>query len=168
MAFKEINLHETSMNPFEMVGKEWMLITAGDETKINTMTASWGGMGVIWGRDAATAYIRQSRYTKEFVDAQDTFSLSFFGDACRDALALCGKVSGRDCDKIAEAHLTPVMLDGTPAFEEARLVLVCRKAFAGYIDPKDFVDPEIDERWYADHDYHTMYIGYIEKAYAQE
>lgn len=168
MAFKETNLHENTTDPFDMISKEWMLVTAGDERKINTMTASWGGMGVIWGKDAATVYIRQNRYTKEFVDAQETFSMSFFGDAHRDALALCGKVSGRDCDKIAEAGLTPVMLDGTPAFQEARLVLVCRKAYAAFMDPKDFVDPEVKERWYADQNWHTLYIGYIEKAYVQE
>lgn len=165
MAFQEIDVRSLQFNPFDLIGSEWMLVTAGDERKANTMTASWGGLGVIWGKNAATIYVRQSRYTKELLDNQETFSLCFFGDSCRDALAFCGRVSGRDTDKIAESGLTLTMIDNTPAFEEARLVLVCRKVFANYLDPKDFVGSDIDASWYADKDYHTMYIGSIEKAY---
>ena len=64
---KKINIAEQSFNPFELIGKDWMLISAGTAEKWNTMTASWGGVGVMWGKPSATCYIRQSRYTKTFV-----------------------------------------------------------------------------------------------------
>ena len=94
MAFKEVKAEELQFNPFTKIGKEWMLITAGTEEKYNTMTASWGGVGVIWGKDVVTAYIRPQRYTKEFVDANDTFTISFFPEGYKKALSLCG--SGGD------------------------------------------------------------------------
>ena len=94
------------------------------------MTASWGGLGVVWGRPAATIYLRPQRYTKEFVDVQSTFSLSFFGEGYRDALKYFGSVSGRDEEKIAKSGLSTAFADGTPYFTEASLVFVCRKAYA--------------------------------------
>lgn len=127
MAFKEVKAEELQMNPFTKIGKEWMLITAGNEEKCNTMTASWGGVGIMWGKNAVTTYIRPQRYTKEFVDANDTFTISFFDESYRKALNICGSVSGRDKDKIKEAGLTPYFVDGTAAFEEANLILVCKK-----------------------------------------
>ena len=103
MAFKEVKIEELSFNPFTKISKEWMLITAGDEEKHNTMTASWGGVGIMWGMNVATAYIRPQRYTKEFVDAEEMFTLSFFKEDYRKALNLCGSKSGRECDKDKEA-----------------------------------------------------------------
>lgn len=139
MAFREIKIEELQFNPFTKIGKEWLLITAGDEKKHNTMTASWGGVGVLWGKNVVTTYIRPQRYTKEFVDAQDVFTITFFGENCREALALCGKVSGRDGDKIKEAGLTPYFVDGTTAFEEAEMIFVCRKLYADEIKPEKFI-----------------------------
>lgn len=127
------------------------------------MTASWGGVGVLWGKNVVTTYIRPQRYTKEFVDAQDVFTITFFGENYRKALALCGKVSGRDADKIKEAGLTPYFVDGTTAFEEAEMVLVCRKLYADEIKSEKFIATENDERWYPEKDYHTMYIAEITK-----
>ena len=127
-----------------------------------------GSMGVIWGRPSVTAYIRQSRYTKDFVDQGEYFTISFFDEAYRSALNLCGTVSGRDRDKIKEAGLTPVDVEGTAAFEEAKLVLLCKKQFHQFMSPDGFDVKENDTRWYADRDYHTMYIGSIEKIYKQE
>ena len=79
MAFREIKPEELDFNPFQKIGKQWMLITAGNESGYNTMTASWGGAGVMWGKPSVTAYIRPQRYTKEFVDREETFTLSFYG-----------------------------------------------------------------------------------------
>lgn len=79
MAFKEVDIKSLTFNPFTKIGSEWMLITAGDQSGYNTMTASWGGLGVLWGKNVATCYIRPQRYTKKFVDANDTFTLSFYG-----------------------------------------------------------------------------------------
>ncbi len=162
MAFREVDIESLQFNPFEKIGKEWMLITAGDEQKSNTMTASWGGLGILWGKNVATVYIRPQRYTKEFVDANDLFTVSFLSEEYRDALVFCGKVSGRDvANKIAEAGLTPHYVDGTTAIAEADLVLVCRKLYADTMPPDNFIAKENDERWYPEHDYHTMYIAEI-------
>ena len=93
MAFKEISIDTLKINPFHKISKEWMLITAGDEKKSNTMTASWGGVGIMWGKNVATAYIRPQRYTKEFVDNSEYFTLSFLPEEKREALNVCGRVS---------------------------------------------------------------------------
>ncbi len=168
MPFKRVKPEELSVNPFTVIGKDWLLITAGTEKECNTMTASWGGLGVIWGKPSATAYIRQSRYTKEFVDREDLFTLSVFDESFRPALNLCGTVSGRDRDKIQEAGLTPMEVDGTTAFEEAKMIFVCRKQYHQYMGPEGFDVQENDEKWYADKNYHTMYIGSIEAVLVRE
>ena len=171
MAFKEIAPEDLMLNPFMKIGKEWMLITAGaDAEHCNTMAASWGAMGVMWGKNVVSVYIRPQRYTKEFVDAEECFTCSFFGEGNqREALGLLGKVSGRDVpDKISQAGLTPVEVGGSVAFEEAELVFVCRKLYARELPPEDFVDPSCDELWYPNHDYHTMYMAEIEKVLVKE
>ena len=66
--FREIKVNEIKNNPFEMIGTDWMLITAKRNDKVNTMTASWGGLGVIWNKNVVTVYIRPQRYTKEFIE----------------------------------------------------------------------------------------------------
>ena len=157
------------MNPFTKIGKEWMLITAQKDGKINTMTASWGGVGIMWGKNVATVYIRPQRYTKEFVDAGDTFTISFYGEEYRKALSFCGSVSGRnDSEKISKSGLTPCELDGVPAFEEASLVLVCRKMYQQDMEPDCFLDSQVRERWYPEKDYHTMYIAEITAVYEKQ
>ena len=165
MSFIELKPEELKDNPFDLIGKQWMLISAGNEEKRNTMTASWGGLGVIWGELIATAYIRQTRYTKEFVDNSDYFTLSVFdmNKENRKALTLCGKVSGRDTDKIKDAGLTPYYVDGTVGFEEARMIIICKKVYAQYMGPENFVCRENIEKWYGDNDFHTMYLGQITK-----
>lgn len=129
MSFREVKAEELTMNPFTKIGKEWLLITAGNEEKCNTMTASWGAMGVMWGKNAVTVYIRPQRYTKEFVDREDTFTISVLGEKYRKALNYCGKVSGKNADnKIKEAGLTPYFTDGTAGIEEADMIMVCKKS----------------------------------------
>lgn len=164
MAFEEINIKDLDMNPFTAIGKEWMLISAGDQSKINTMTASWGGVGVLWGDDVITAYIRPQRYTKEFVDKQECFSLTFF-DGYKKELGVLGSVSGRDTDKINDVHFHPVFLDGVPTFKEGKLVFIVEKIYEDTIKPELFKDKDIDEKWYPQKDYHTMYIAKIKKIY---
>ena len=155
---KKINIAEQSFNPFELIGKDWMLISAGTAEKWNTMTASWGGVGVMWGKPSAT------RYTKTFVDDSEFFTLTVLKDGCRDALNLLGSKSGRDMDKMHESGLTPVFVEGQPTFEEAELVLICRKRGVTDIAPDDMAQ-EVQDKWYGDHDYHTMYIGEIVATY---
>lgn len=169
MAFKEIKIEELSFNPFTKIAKEWMLITAGDEKKSNTMTASWGGLGIMWGKNVATVYIRPQRYTKEFVDNSDIFTLSFLSEEYRTALKVCGTISGKDVeDKWADAGLHPYHVDGTTAVEEADMILVCRKLYAQDMLPECFVETECDIKWYPEKDYHTMYIAEIEKVLVRE
>ncbi len=169
MAFKEAAIESLQFNPFTKIGKEWMLITAGDEKKHNTMTASWGGVGIMWGKQVVTAYIRPQRYTKEFVDAEGLFTLSFYSEKHRNALNICGSKSGRDCDKEKEAGLTPMYVDGTTAFEEADMVFVCRKLYRQEMAPEYFTqDDGLDERWYPNKDYHVMYMAEIVKVLVRE
>lgn len=149
---------------FGEIGKDWMLVAAEKDGKINAMTAGWGGLGVMWGRDVAFVVIRPGRYTREFVDAAETFSLSFFGGEQKDALGYFGKVSGRDEDKIAVAGMEIAREAGTPYFAEAEKALICKKLFAQQMDPACFLDDSIDARWYPQKDYHILYIGEITAA----
>lgn len=165
MALTKINIAEQSFNPFELLAKDWMLVSAGSVNKWNTMTASWGGLGVIWGKPSATAYIRHSRYTKEFVDNSEYFTITFLQDGHRDALNKMGSQSGRDIDKMHESGLTPIFVDGQPTFEQAKLVLICRKRCVSEIAPTDILHEETLDKWYGDKDYHAMYIGEIVAAY---
>lgn len=159
--FEKIDPKALDQNVFSLIGDQWMLITAGKQDQCNTMTASWGGLGVLWGKPVATVYIRPQRYTLEFVEREDTFTLCFFGEQYRKALALCGSKSGRDVDKVKECGFTVATAEGAPYFEEADLVLVCKKAYWKYMDPTHFLDGEIDGKWYPEKDYHRIFIGEI-------
>lgn len=165
MSLTKIDITKQAMHVFDLLAKDWMLISAGTEEKWNTMTASWGGVGVIWGKPSVTAYIRHSRYTKEFVDNSEYFTITFLQDGHRDALNTLGSKSGREIDKMHESGLTPVFVEGQPTFEEAKLVLVCRKRCKSEIAPEDILQQETVDKWYGDHDFHTMYIGEIVAAY---
>ena len=159
--FRTMDPKTLQENVFSLIGDKWMLITAGSGEVCNTMTASWGGLGILWGAPVATCYIRPQRYTKEFVDREEYFTLTFFGEEYRKALALCGSKSGREIDKVKECGFTvKTAACGAPYFEEAELVLVCRKRFAQDMDPANIPD-DIKEKWYPERDYHTLYIGEI-------
>ena len=168
MGFREVSAEELQFNPFTKIGKEWMLVTAGDEEKHNTMTASWGGRGIMWGKNVVSVYIRPQRYTKEFVDANELFTLSFYDESYRKALNICGSKSGKDCDKEAEAGLTPYYTDGTTAFEEANMILVCKKQYHQDMSSEHFDEKENDSRCYPGKDYHTMYMAEILKVLVKE
>ncbi|HEK5028644.1 TPA: flavin reductase [Clostridioides difficile] len=168
MGFREVKIEELQFNPFTKIGKEWLLITAGDSEKFNTMTASWGGVGVYWGKNVVTTYIRPQRYTKEFVDSNDTFTVAFFDETYREALNICGTISGRDINKIEKAGLTPYFVDDTVAFEEANMIIVCKKLYHNNMPPENFDAKENDKKWYPEKDYHTMYISEIIKVLVKE
>lgn len=173
MAFREVDIHTLQFNPFDKIGKQWMLITAGDQERSNTMTASWGGVGIMWGKPVATAYIRPQRYTKEFVDQNGRFTLSFLPEEKREALKICGSVSGKNVsDKWAEAGLAPcfVETDGkeVAAVAEAEMIFVCRKLYVQEMLPACFVDQQCEAAWYPQKDYHVMYMAEIEKVLERE
>ena len=162
--FQKVDPKSLNLNPFSAVGDQWMLITAGTTERCNTMTASWGGLGVLWGAPMATAYIRPQRYTKEFVDEGEYFTLSFFSEDYRPQLNLCGTKSGRDIDKVKECGFTVAAgVGNAPYFEQAELVLVCRKRMEMPMDPAA-VPEDVKEKCYPGRDYHTMYWGEIVEA----
>lgn len=163
---KEVNFKDLQFNPFTLIGDEWMLVTAGNEhTGSNTMTASWGHLGCLWGHNDPTAviYLRPSRYTKEFVDREACFTLCVMDASFKKQMAYLGSVSGRDEDKIGKTGLTPVYAHGSVYFKEAKLVLVCRKLYHAALQPDGFVDERIIVENYPLRDFHTMYVGKIEK-----
>ena len=167
MAFKEIAPEELMLNPFTKIGKEWMLITAGADTEhCNTMTASWGAMGVMWGKNVIETVIRHSRYTLEFVEKSEFFTVSFYPESQREALKFCGTHSGRDCDKADESGLTPYFVDGTTAFEQAEMIFVCRRIFSQDMALENL--SEDNYRWYPDKDIHKAFIGEIVKVLVKE
>ncbi|AEF85033.1 conserved hypothetical protein [Treponema primitia ZAS-2] len=164
----ENDIREFAGSPAARIGDEWMLITAGDVSgdkgNWNTMTASWGGLGVLWGKNVAFMFIRNTRHTLEFANAASLFSLSFFDKPFHKALEIAGAKSGRDIDKAKEGGLTPIVFsDGSLGFKEAKEVISCRKLYAHDFDPALFVDKTIDPKIYPQKDYHRMYIGEITK-----
>ena len=166
---KQIKPEELKDNPFKLIGKDWMLITAEKEGRTNMMTASWGGLGVLWGKDVATVYIRESRFTKTFVDDGDFFTLCVLSEEYRKQLAYLGKASGRNEDKVAGSGLTVEHTDSSagsvPYFKESRLVLVCKKLYAQKMDAACFTKygKDIPAQMYSDNDWHTIYVAEIEK-----
>ena len=167
MAFREISVEQLKDNPFTLINKDWMLITAGDAEKHNTMTASWGGVGELWGKYVSTIYIRPQRYTLEFVEREEYYSLCFFGPEYRQALSLCGSKSGRDVDKDAATGLTPCFDQAAPYYEQARLVFLCRKLYRQDMEESTFLDKGLLEKWY-DNDLHRIFIGEIVKVLEKE
>ncbi len=161
MSMIEINpKKETCINPFSEIGQDWMLISAGNEDKFNTMTASWGGMGILWNKNVSFAFVRPQRYTFEFLEKCDYYSLSFFDSSFKPVLKFCGEVSGRNIDKIKESHLTPVHDSEAPYFKEAKKVLICKKLYSQFIAPECFIDKSLQNN-YENKDYHKAYIGEI-------
>lgn len=168
MSLKEISLEQLKdINPFARIGKDWMLITAGTEEKFNTMTASWGALGVLWNKNVSLSFVRPQRYTFEFLENNEYYSLSFFDSQYKKELGFCGKVSGRDTDKIKETGFNPVFSGGAPCFEEANLVFICKKIYSQFIEPKCFQDENIDSN-YPEKDYHKMFAGEIIKCMTKE
>ncbi len=155
-------------NPFSLIGDDWMLLTATKrDGSFNTMTASWGGLGVLWGKPVLYCFIRPQRYTHEFSEAGDTLTASFFSPDYKKTLAFCGKYSGRDVDKIKETGLTPVREGDAVYFEEAKLVLVGKKLYRDSIRPEGVVEPSIFDNYLAK-DYHTVYVFEIKKVLSCE
>ena len=169
MAFRKIDISELSFNPFDKIGKQWMLLTGGNKAKYNTMTASWGQLGVLWNKNVLTCYIRPNRYTYDFVEKGECFTASFYGEEYRNALSFCGSHSGRDCNKAEETGLTPVEIDGSMAFEEAELVLVCRKLYSYDLQESGFLtDDGIPARFFGTDPYHRAYISEIVGVYVKD
>lgn len=157
---KSLEIKELKENFIETISKEWMLVTSGTRDQFNTMTASWGGIGFLWNKAVAFIFIRPERYTYEFIEQNDTLTLSFLGEDHRSIYTLCGSLSGRDTDKIKASGLIPLF---TPTdnitFEQARLTLECRKLYGQFLSTESFQNREFIEKWYGEHGHlHKMYI----------
>ena len=151
MELKEIQTSQLHSDAFTMIGKEWMLVSAERDGVVNTMTASWGGMGILWNKKVAFVFLRPQRYTKEFIDQKDCFTLSFYDEEYRKTLSYLGTVSGRDEQKIEKAGLHTAFINDAPYFTEANTVLVCRKLYAQEMREDCFLDAALIEKNYPHH-----------------
>lgn len=165
--FVETNMRALKASPVKMIAEDFALLTSGTSENFNTMTVSWGGVGELWGRDVAFVFVRPQRYTYSFMEQNDIFTLTFFGGEYKEELALCGKLSGRDTDKIKETGLTPATVGEGVTFAEAKTVLLCRKIAVSDMKPESFLDPTILQYYHED-DYHRIYVGEILKVYTAE
>lgn len=165
--FKELEVSEFMCNPFSKIGNEWMLITSGNKKNFNTMTASWGSLGVMWGKNVVFTFIRPQRFTKGFIDSNDKFSICFFNENYKKILSYLGTTSGRYENKIKKSGLIPVFLDNTPCFYQSELVFICKKVYKQDLCPEYFLDNTLNSKWYHSKDYHSMYVSEIEKIYAK-
>lgn len=169
---KRTDVKELKDNFFETIGKEWMLVTAGNKDKFNMMTASWGGTGWLWNMPVAVIFIRPERFTHELIEDNDTLTLSFLGNSpeMRKAYNFCGSKSGRDFDKAAETGLVPTETEnGNITFAQARLTLECRKLYKDTIKPECMIDKSL-EKWYGEGHggYHDVYVLEITNAYVAD
>jgi flavin reductase (DIM6/NTAB) family NADH-FMN oxidoreductase RutF len=165
---KKIDPKELTPNVIELIGHQWMLVTPGRINHFNTMTASWGGVGFLWNKPVVHVYVRPERYTFEFMEAYDTFTLSFLAPGHRKALNICGSQSGRDTDKVTDAGLHPATTEaGNVYFEEAGIVLECRTLYADFLKSDHFLEPGTYEKWYGPQigGLHKMYVAEIVNAY---
>ena len=159
--FKTIDPSAIADNAFKLIGKDWALVTSGSRESFNTMTVSWGGVGIMWNKPVTFTFIRPQRYTFGFLEKNGFFTMSFFDESYRKALQICGTKSGRDTDKVAETGLTPAFTgDGVPYFEEARLVLVYKKLYAQDLNEDSIVEEAVKGN-YNGSDYHRMYVSEI-------
>ena len=164
MSFITVKADELQENFFHAIGNQWMLITAGNSDSYNTMTASWGGVGVLWNKDVAFSFVRDSRYTMEFLDREEYYTLSFFGDNMRKELAFCGANSGRDVDKAEYVTLEQANINNTPGIKEFPLTIECEILYSQDQDLSKIPD-DIVKHHYSNGDIHTMYVGKIVDAY---
>ncbi len=167
-SFQDMSIDYFECNPFNTIGQDWFAIAVEKDGKVNAMTAGWGGMGVMWGKNVFFIVIRKSRYTHELLESCDRLSVNFFPDKKgRMFLKYIGSVSGRDEDKIKNSRTHIDYDDGVPFIDEAKIVFICKKLSVSPINAEHFIDTQIDPKWYADGDYHDLYIVEAEKFMAR-
>ncbi len=168
---KPIAIKDLNENFFQTIGKEWMLVTAGDKEQFNTMTASWGSIGFLWNKPVVFVFIRPERYTFEFIEKSEYFTLSFLGEENKAIHKICGSKSGREVDKVKETGLKPIITEkGNIFFEQGRLNLECRKLYSDTIKEECFIELEACKQWYGGvhGGFHHMYIAEITGAWIKE
>lgn len=145
---------------FKTFRTDWALLTAGSLADFNTMTVSWGGLGTLWNKSVATVYVRPCRHTFGYMENNEYFTVSFYPEDYKKDLAVLGKLSGRDGDKVAKTSLTPIAAENSSTFSQAKLTLVCKKLYAQDLDPSA-IPQDIMEASYAVEPVHKMYIGEV-------
>ena len=159
-----IDISQLVIKPHHLFHHQWVLLTAGDFTagKFNTMTIGWGALGTMWSKPFAYVAVRHSRFTFEFMEQYDTFTLTAFPQKYHDALSMLGTRSGRDGDKIKASGLTPEasVVVAAPAFKEAEILIECQKIYANDLNPAHFLEESINKH-YPNRDYHRIYYGHI-------
>ena len=159
--YKQIAPDKIPGNIIKMLSEDWMLITAGNKDKFNMMTASWGGLGFLYEKPVTFCFINPTRYTYQLMENNDTYTLSFYTEAYRDALKYCGSKSGKDVDKVKGSGLTPITTPtGSKAFSQAWLVIECRKMVAQSLQSESIADKSLKDNW-AGKQMHKMFIGEI-------
>lgn len=165
---KEKNIKNFVCNPFELVGHDWLLINTFNENKVNSMTASWGGFGVLWNKKVLYLFIRPQRYTYKLIENNQYFSVSILDSSYRSTLNYLGTASGYDEDKIKVSGLTISRdIENVPLINEATTNIVLRKLFCQRLTKDSFVDKEIIKSSYPEEDFHYMYVGEVVKIYAK-
>lgn len=163
--FRKLEPSQINRNTFSLILDDWFLLSAGELTSFNTMTASWGGFGILWNKPVVFCFVRPQRFTYQFIESAETFTLSFFNENHREALRYCGKVSGKQFDKMKATGLKPFLSpSGSIFYEQAELLIECRKLYFSDLDPTNFIHPAISEN-YPKKDFHRMYIGEILSVY---
>ena len=145
---------------FSQFNDKWALLSAGPKNKHNTMTISWGGMGTLWFKSVVTVYVKPCRYTYEFMNENEFFTVSFYPEKYRDALSLMGSKSGRNIDKDAAAGLTVKDLGDAVTYEEAEVTLLCRKIYHQDMDPENMPVEVVQQNYTVDKP-HRLFIGEV-------
>ena len=162
MSFKEIPLNELNVNPITLFSEGWALLTAGDKSDFNAMTVSWGAMGEIWGKHSMFVFVRPQRYTHDYCEKGDLFTVSCFNGTCKKELGFFGSKSGRDYDKFKETGLT-AETDGDFVYcADAEIIFLCKKTAKTGLNPDNFYSQDIND-CYQNKDYHDIYVGEIVK-----
>ena len=161
MSFERININELEFSPTKAIGENWGILTGTDSEGCNSMTVSWGSIGVLWSKPCVFAFVRPGRYTYKFMENGEYFSLATMPAGYHKKMAVFGSKSGRDCDKYKESGFTIGDENGVKYPEEAEMVFICKKIAAGDVSPEWFIDDTIDSKNYPKKDYHRMYVGEI-------
>ncbi len=170
--FKSVSPKDIQESAIKLLSDTWMLVTAGTiegkEKPWNTMTASWGGLGYLWNKSVAFVFVRKERYTYEFCEKNEVMTLSFFPQEYKKALSFCGTKSGRDYDKAKETGLNPIETENkSVAFEQANIILECKKLYIDMLNDENFLDDNIKDKWYKDEGLHRVYICEITNAWVK-
>lgn len=170
MSYKNIKPSEFNKNIFNLIGKDWFLMTAESLGVVNPMTVAWATFGILWGKPVVSVAVRPERYTHEIASKADTFSLTVFNKEYRKMLGFCGTKSGRDFNKVKECNLHVLYSGETPYFEEARLSFICKKLCVTSLKEEDFLgNKEFTGKWYGGENkpdgtgggYHDLFIAEI-------